>query len=92
MKKRVFCILLTGMMAAMLAACGGTSDNQESRATAMTEPQATAAESQMTETTESETETETEPGRCPDSGTEGRAAVYCASGCTGSISGVRSGQ
>lgn len=53
MKKRVFCILLTGMMAAMLAACGGTSDNQES--------QATAAESQMTETTESETETETEP-------------------------------
>lgn len=61
MKKRVFCILLTGMMAAMLAACGGTSDNQESRATAMTEPQATAAESQMTETTESETETETEP-------------------------------
>lgn len=53
MKKRVFCILLTGMMAAMLAACGGTSDNQE--------PQATAAESQMTETTESETETETEP-------------------------------
>lgn len=23
-------ILLTGMMAAMLAACGGTSDNQES--------------------------------------------------------------
>lgn len=61
MKKRVFCILLTGMMAAMLAACGGTLDNQESRATAMTEPQATAAESQMTETTESETETETEP-------------------------------
>lgn len=61
MKKRVFCILLTGMMAAMLAACGGTSDNQESRAIAMTEPQATAAESQMTETTESETETETEP-------------------------------
>ena len=53
MKKRVFCILLTGMMAAMLAACGGTSDNQES--------QATAAESQVTETTESETETETEP-------------------------------
>lgn len=53
MKKRVFCILLTGMMAAMLAACGGTSDSQESRAT--------AAESQMTETTESETETETEP-------------------------------
>ena len=53
MKKRVFCILLTGMMAAMLAACSGTSDNQES--------QATAAESQMTETTESETETETEP-------------------------------
>lgn len=61
MKKRVFCILLTGMMAAMLAACGGTSDNQESQATAMTESQATAAESQMTETTESETETETEP-------------------------------
>lgn len=53
MKKRVFCILLTGMMAAMLAACGGTSDNKES--------QATAAESQVTETTESETETETEP-------------------------------
>ena len=53
MKKRVFCILLTGMMAAMLAACGGTSDNKES--------QAAAAESQMTETTESETETETEP-------------------------------
>lgn len=61
MKKRVFCILLTGMMAAMLAACGGMSDNQESRATAMTEPQATAAESQVTETRESETETETEP-------------------------------
>ena len=53
MKKRVFCILLTGMMTAMLAACGGTSDNKES--------QATAAESQVTETTESETETETEP-------------------------------
>ncbi len=58
MKKRVFCILLTGMMAAMLAACGGAADNQESQAT---EPQATAAESQMTEMTESETETETEP-------------------------------
>ena len=33
MKKRVFCILLTGMMTAMLAACGGGADAKAEKQT-----------------------------------------------------------
>ena len=39
MKKKIFCMMLTGMMTAILAACGGRTDNTESKITVLTETQ-----------------------------------------------------
>ena len=50
MKKKIFCMALTGMMTVILAACGGRTDNTESKINVITETQM-----------ETETETETEP-------------------------------
>lgn len=52
MKKKIFCMALTGMMTVILAACGGRTDNAESKINVITETQME---------TETETETETEP-------------------------------